>query len=184
MQTIWHDEDGRVKAVYDGDTNSTVWQERGYSKAVSDPKKNGPLSQDHVVTVEDGKVTGARLDPLPPTAEQWLARIASRADTEINAGITVTVDGVDYLVATTASARTLIAGAKIRAEEAIAAGTSITRKIPTDKGIKTANETQLVALFDLVESRHQAVMERIEELHAKVADGTIADTDLEEGWPA
>lgn len=118
-----------------------------------------------------------------PTAQEWLARIQSRAEDEINGGITVTVSGVDYVVATTASARALIAGAKIRAEEAIAAGTSITRKIPTDKGVKAANEQQLVALFDLVESRHQAVMDRVEELEAKVADGTIAESDIDAGWP-
>jgi len=116
-------------------------------------------------------------------AIDWYRLIDARANESLNGGITVTANGTDYRVNSGPSARSLIAGAKVRAQEAINAGETLTRKIPTDKGIVSANEQQLVALFDIMDTHHQAVMDRVEELHGKVADGTITDDDLTTGWP-
>lgn len=117
------------------------------------------------------------------TDAEWFARIEARAEEALNGGITITANGIDYLVRSGPDARSKIAGAGLVADRAIRNGTSVTFRIPTDKGIVHASETQLSRLFDIMTNHHEAVMERVEQLHAKVTDGTITDADLDTGWP-
>lgn len=171
-----------MKAAYDGDTNSTVWDERGYSKAVNDPEENGRLSQDHVVTVEDGKVTGARLDPLPTPPEVWMQRIQSRADQELQRGVTVTIDGTDYGIRTGPVAMALEVGGTVAAERARAKGEKLSEPVPTDRGVADFDVDGLDAIFEAVRAHRRAVVERVRELEGMVADGTMTEDELGK-WP-
>lgn len=177
MQTIWYDGNGRVKAVYDGDTTSTVWQERGYSKAVNDPEKNGRLSQDHVVTVENGEVVDAVLNPLPLTADQWFARIATERERHLNTSIPVTLSDGDYTIPVSDRSAALAPAA---ARNARADGN--TRPFPTDWGVVERGADDLDRIEEALDAYLTGVWRRVAQLETMVSDGTITETDLETGW--
>lgn len=177
MQTIWHDKSGRVKAVYDGDTTSTVWRDRGYFKAVSDPEKNGRLSQNYVVTISNGEVTDTIFDPPPLTTERWLARIAIERERRLSTHIPVTLSGGEYVIPVSDRAAALAPNAEKRARKH---GKKV--PFPTDKGIIDFDADDLARIEDAIGDYLEAVWRRERELQAKVADGSITEADLED-WP-
>lgn len=190
MQTIFFDSEGWVRCVEDGESDASV---HGCEKALSDTDVHGELTLRHTVTVSDGKVTDAIYhEPPGPTDAQWYKMIEHRADEELGRGVSYTdADGNSYTIRTGPSARSLIAGAHSATERADRLGESITRKIPTQNaGVVNFGNADIVGIFEQVEVLHQGtadkkgIMDRVDELNAKVADGTITESDLDEGWPA
>lgn len=181
LQTVFYDSDGWVRSVEDGESRATV---HGCEKAVSDTGVHGELTIRHTVTVKDGEVVSAELQPEPePTTEQWYKMISQRADRELQRGVSVTVNGTTYGIRTGPQALALIDGAAIRADVSIRNSRKIERLVPTDKGMTRFDQDALWQIFEAVESHQQAVSARVEELQTKVADGTITSDDLDSGWP-
>lgn len=108
--------------------------------------------------------------------------LESLADTELQRGVSVTINGVTYGIRTGSTALALIGSGSVVAARARAAGTTVTEKVPTDKGIVAFDGDGLDAIFEAVRARRAAVMDRVEELQLKVAQGTITEADLET-WP-
>lgn len=188
-QTVFYDPDGWVRCIEDGESSAAV---HGCEKATSDPSVHGDLTLRHTVTVSDGEVTDAVYhEPAGPTDAQWYKMIERRADEELGRGVSYTAsDGVAYTIRSGPSARSLIAGAHSAAERADRLGESITRKIPTQNaGVVNFGNADLVGIFEAVEALHQGtadtkgIMDRVDELNALVADGTITESDLDTGWP-
>lgn len=115
---------------------------------------------------------------------KWHSRIQSRADTELQRGVSVTVNGTTYGIRTGPQALALIDGAAIRADVAARNGETVSRRVPTDQGIVQFDGPGLWSIFEAVENYQQAVSQRAEELEAMVVDGTITESDIDSGWPA
>lgn len=179
LQTVWHD-NGNVKCVDNAGSPAVI---HGAEKATADTDVVGEITLQHKVTVEDGVVTSAEYQaPPPPTAEQWYSLIESRADRELQRGVSVTIDGTTYGIRTGAVALSIISGGGLRAERSERRGEAVTRKVPTDKGVVPFDRDGLLAIFEAAEAHQQAIVGRVEELQAMVADGTITSEDLEL-WP-
>lgn len=116
------------------------------------------------------------------SAAKWYERIQSRADTELQRGVSVTIEGQTYGIRTGAVALALEVGGKVTADEARAKGETLSEPVPTDQGIKDFDADGLDAIFTAVRDRRRAIMERARELQKMVARGTITEEDLQKGW--
>lgn len=77
----------------------------------------------------------------------------------------------------------LTTGAAVQAQRAQDAGnTAFTKQWKTGQGFVTMTADDILAMGDAVDAHVQAAFDREAEL-VEVADGTISENDLEEGWP-
>lgn len=172
LQTVFHDTEGRVRCVANGESKATV---HGCEKAVSDTDKHGELTTRHTVTVTDGEVTDATYHEPPPN---WLVRIAAKREEKLNTSIAVTLSDGDYTIPVNDRSAALGPEAFRRAKDDGSA-----RPFPTDKGIVERDATDLNEISKALDDYITAVWRRAAELQGKVEDGTITEDDLTSGWP-
>lgn len=114
----------------------------------------------------------------------FAAEIVRRADGALAGGVAVTAsDGQTYSIRTGPAALALIDGAAVRADRALRNGTAVTRLVPTDQGVVEFGADDLWAVFEATETHQQTVADRQRTLEGKLADGSITEADLDEGWP-
>lgn len=179
LQTVWHN-NGTVKCVDSADSPAVIY---GAQKATADTDVVGEITLRHTVTVKDGVVTSAEYQaPPPPTSEEWYERIQSRADTELQRGISVTISGETYGIRAGPAALALEVGGTVAAERARAAGETLTEPVPTDRGVVDFDADGLDAIFEAVRAHRRAVVERVRELQGMVREGTINEDELDT-WP-
>ncbi len=111
--------------------------------------------------------------------ERFPDRIAAERESRLNTDITVTVDGTDYQVPVTERSQALAPEAERRAK---ASGS--TRPFPTKQGTIEFNGAELEQISQALDDYVSAVWRRQAGLEAKVADGSITESDLTSGWPS
>jgi len=107
-------------------------------------------------------------------AEQWAAQIAAR---RYEAEIAGTIVG-GMPIATDDRSKLLINGAALRANRS----SDYVLRWKTSSGFVDLSADQVLAVADAVSEHVQACFDREDALLAAVADGTITDAMLEEGW--
>lgn len=181
IKTVWYNTDGRVKCVDSEDSTATI---QGAEKATADTDVVGEITLDHFVTVVDGVVTDAMYGPSPITDAMWYQRIDARTRAEQQKPLTVILSTGTYTVAMSDAAQIHISAGAFQADRAKRANARFSRHVPTAEGMITVGADDLLAVIDAADARIEACNKRRGELWAKVADGTIVEGDLDEGWPS
>lgn len=121
----------------------------------------------------------------PRSEADWMKKIAATRYKHEIAGTTFThSDGQTYGVATDRESQTKAIGASVQAKrEQDAGNTSWSKRWKTAQGFVTLTINDALALGDAVDAHVQACFDREADLRDMVDDGTITDSDLEEGWP-
>lgn len=135
--------------------------------------------------VVNGKVVALTNAEKQAIADEWnanlvptLADVAAERERRLSTSLTVTLSDDDYTIPVSDRALSLAPTAARRARAA-----SETRPFPTDKGVVERSADDLDKIETALDAYATAVWRRVAELEAKVADGTITESDLESGWP-
>lgn len=109
----------------------------------------------------------------------WYTQIAATRYAHEVSGTTFThSNGNTYGVGTDRQSQALVTGAAVQAQR-----NGISKQWKTSEGFVTLTADDILAMGDAVDAHVQSCFDREAELVAKVADGSITESDLETGWP-
>lgn len=172
--TVFRDPSGRVLCVERGRSAAHV---HGADKARADEDVVGSITLDHVVTVKDGEVTEATYSPPPITDAMWHQRIAAERERHLRTSISIALSDGSHVVPVNDRSLALAPSAEQEAREE-----GDTVPFPTEAGIVEFVEADLHTIRKALAGHAKTVYRRERDLHKKVLDGSITESDLDERW--